>query len=298
MNKAILTVAVGKRRSVYTAPELAGRKYGLFLNRFLFDYSKHVGPGVDIIRYDTIPDGCPDHSEKPYAFKAYALAEVIAMGYTTILWSDASTYPLKPMDKLWRKIEGEGYWFSNNRWRFGQWCSDLALKQFNVDREHALSIPETLGAAYGLDLRFKISREFAEGYIKWVKETNVICGPWDNKNNVASTDSRVLGHRHDQTIISYMTYTLKMQKSCQPKWYCDSGHLTQWDHTVLTNDYNRSGALTPHTYAHATVHGYCWRHKSLGCVVCPREDYENQLAGRTWQGKTPDRQGTHTIVHV
>ena len=302
MNKAILTVAVGKRRDIYTEPEYAGKDYSGFLNRFVYDYTKHCGSGVDVIRYDALPEGCPPHDVKPYAFKAYALAEVIAMGYKTILWSDASTYPRRSMEPLWEKIERDGYWFSNNRFYLGQWCSDNTLQQFGLDRNVALTIPETLGAAYGVNLDHEGARLFASEYIRWVKETDAICGPWTNSDHGASADFRVMGHRHDQTIISFLTHSLNLQKTRQPRtntmscatseWYCDDGHYTQWDKMILTNDYARSSTK----FSQHASWGYCWPHKSLGCLVCAKADYENQVAGRSWQSQTPERRGAYTVV--
>src|ERR1017187_7893989 len=79
-----------------------------------------------------LPYGSPTHQETPYAFKMWALREIM-FDYDSIIWMDASIVPIKPLEPLWEFIEEQGYWFQKIPFEnCGKWTSDAALKPLGI----------------------------------------------------------------------------------------------------------------------------------------------------------------------
>ncbi len=79
---------------------------------------------TSLVWTDTFPAGCPPHRAfgklaapqnrcVPYAFKAFALQDAARI-YDMLIWADACILPIRPLDKLWERIERDGYWFARN----------------------------------------------------------------------------------------------------------------------------------------------------------------------------------------
>ena len=179
---------------------------------------------------DRYPANCPSHLEVPFAFKPLCFLEAKAMGYDLVLWLDASIIALRPIEPLFEKIRREGYLIFKNplNCSVGQWCSDEALQAFPLDREDALKIPELSAAVMGLDLRNELALNFLnqwhakalEGVVfRGVKENGLTQKDYDdikwNKSCRASPDSRVKGHRHDQTAAGIIAHQLEMKLSTE-----------------------------------------------------------------------------------
>ena len=187
---------------------------------------------------DQFPEGSPPQDETPYAFKPFALAEA-SIGFSALLWCDASVVPLRSLVPLWELIETQGYWFSANipygetgrAWTCGEWTCDSALEPLSITREQAFQIPHIIGTAFGLDLRHAIAREFLAEYLRLARDGTAFRGPWNNAGFRASQDPRVLGHRHDQTAASVIAWRLGMKLTTPPVWIVDG--IPPTDETVL-----------------------------------------------------------------
>jgi hypothetical protein len=188
---------------------------------------------------ECLPVGCPSHEEIPYAFKACALQEMIELGYDTLLWIDSSIIPVRPLGSLWELIERQGYWFSENppygmaparSYDCGQWTCDSALPILGL-REELFKVPQVIGTAFGLCLEHSIAQKFQIELLRMAKDGRAFCGPWSNENGQASADKRVLGHRHDQTVMSVLAYRLGMELTKPPQWIVDG--VTPTEETFL-----------------------------------------------------------------
>lgn len=177
-----------------------------------------------------MPSGCPPHSEVPYGFKGYALDAVRRRGADLVLWCDASIKPIRSLEPLWNLIEQQGYWFSANWWPNGAWCSDAALPLLGMTREESMAHMHVAATAFGLNLRSEIGSGFLDDYLRYAKN-GAFCGPWKNDHGKASSDPRVLGHRHDQTAASVICWRRGMTLTQPPKWFAYKGHDTE--ETVL-----------------------------------------------------------------
>lgn len=154
--------------------------------------------------------GCSPHKDVPYGFKAFAFKSVIEKGYDSILWCDSSVWAIKPLDGIFNEIETNGYCMFHNC-NTGPFSSDASLQSFGITREEAFQIPMLMGCCFGLNMTTNICKEFYNRFFEKANDGITFQGSWTNKNNEISNDSRVYGHRHDQTASSIIAHQLGMK---------------------------------------------------------------------------------------
>lgn len=173
------------------------------------------------------PDGCPDHLDVPFAFKPHCFAAAGASGLRNVLWLDATCVVIQPLDEIFERIAGRGYiLFCHRGLKLGQWASDAALAAFRFDRETAMHLPEVNASALGLDLDHPVAAEFLARWRGAADDGTAFRGveepirsaddyqavKW-NRSGRCSSDPRVNGHRHDQTVAGILAYELGMELS-------------------------------------------------------------------------------------
>ncbi len=206
-----MTLAVGEPRFQRGAARLG-------------DSLRHVGFDGRFEAWSTLPPGCPEHLDVPFAFKPYCLAEARAAGAERVLWLDSSCVAVRPLDRVLAQIARDGYLLFRN-WRFiaGEWAGDAALERFGITRDEAMDIPEVNACALGLDFRHRTGVAFFEQWVDEARRATAfrgtdepIAGTDDyeavkfNRGQRVSTDPRVRGHRHDQTVAGLVAYRLGM----------------------------------------------------------------------------------------
>jgi hypothetical protein len=167
---------------------------------------------------DEYPPGCPSHKEQPYAFKFAALEMALVKGYDAVIWCDCSVWFIKDPEDIFRYIEQKGYWIMSQGWQVSTWCSDTALHLLNIKREDYWDVPMISAAMFGLDLRTDIARQVL-GYMRARVRDGSLRGPWRNEHGEASSDKRVLGHRHDQTAMSVVVHKLGLDIEWSPNYF-------------------------------------------------------------------------------
>jgi hypothetical protein len=174
-----------------------------------------------------IPAGWPTHQAKPYAFKAYALAE-LGQNKTvdSLLWCDACILPVRDMEPVWEKIERDGYLFMNNGFSNYEWTADSAyLDLFPEHADIALArmqnrgIKHTVGGFFGLSMRHEIGRSILAEFYR-LAETNAFCGPWKNTPEAPCGPPDVRGHRHDQSALSVLAWRHGCKLTDPPEYFC------------------------------------------------------------------------------
>ncbi len=153
----------------------------------------------DIVTWtDEYPPGSPTHQQVPYAFKYYAFQEVIRRGYDTILWLDASFWPVGDPMEVMNVIDKQGYalWYAG--WSPAEWASDQALVQMGLTRDEAVNYPLVMGGAIGISIHHPVAMKYIKRILAYAKDGKTFPGAWDNKQQQVSKDPRVFGHRHDQ----------------------------------------------------------------------------------------------------
>jgi hypothetical protein len=194
------------------------------------------------------PHGWPSHTEKPYAFKAYALKEAADFGFDQLLWCDACIYPLKSIEPIWQHVAEHGVWLSRNGYNNYEWTADSAYptlfpEWFDVAgnctdwaavREINRAVEHVVATAFAVDVRHPVGKEFMREYFRLASETNAFCGPWINANHGPGD---VRGHRHDQTSASVIAWRLGVSLTNPPRYFAygkvDAEHD---DRTILLAD--------------------------------------------------------------
>lgn len=140
----------------------------------------------------------PSHLENPYAFKVFAFRKARQMGYDQVLWLDSSVYAIKPIDRIFSLIDGDGYVMQEAGHWVGEWCNDETLKYFGITRDQAMRMPMYGNAGLlGLDFTTSIAKLF---FVAWTHAMNdgMFKGSWEN-------------HRHDMTCGSIIANLLNMK---------------------------------------------------------------------------------------
>jgi hypothetical protein len=223
----------------------------------------------------SMPDGCPPQNESPFAFKPFVFADAARNGVDLALWLDASAVVVRPLDELFAEIEAQGYLlFANGRHRVGAWASDLALAELDVGRDEAMGMPEVNAAAIGLDLGHPVARRFLATWLEEARKGVAFRGvaepirsgadyfdvKWNHRGRVSS-DPRVRGHRHDQTVAGIIAAREGLRLTA--RWLESStGGLPTGADTIVLID--RDGARSP---AARAVAGFVRRHPSLAALV-------------------------------
>lgn len=171
--------------------------------------------------YTEYPTDCPTHEKSPFAFKFYCINECLKMGYKQILWLDSSVIVKNSLEDVFNFINQYGYFFVMNGHNIGAYCHDKALKTLGITREQSFQIPSLQGTNFGLNFENDSAIIFLKKMFEYANDNITFVGPHNNNNNYASTDNRVLGHRHEQTAMSVVSIKLGMNKWAvnETKWF-------------------------------------------------------------------------------
>jgi len=143
--------------------------------------------------------GSPTHAECGYGFKLYSLLKARDLGYTKLLWVDSSVWPVKDIQPVFDHIQADGIFLLRGGNHLGEWSSDASLAEFSLSRDKAMAVPEATAALIGLDLDQAIGQTFL---YELAEHIHLFHGATTNEHRQVSEDSRVKGHRNDQTVIS------------------------------------------------------------------------------------------------
>jgi hypothetical protein len=218
--RAVVTVGFGTRPDVGKPGEqdIIGTPFHEKLVRLKASFEKY-SRDTRVIVYPQLPNGCPEHMDRPYAFKAYALCEARNFGYDQLIWADSSVYAVHDIELLWELIDARGYFLvRNGSGSCGEWTADSALEPLGITRREAFDIPQIAATCFGLNMNSPIAASFLSEYFRLASQTNAFSGPWVNDKLQASGNLRVRGHRHDQTAASVIAWRLGMKLSPGPIW--------------------------------------------------------------------------------
>ncbi len=162
--------------------------------------------------------GAPSHKIDPYAFKCYGFQRAYDIGYTQVLWVDASVYAVKPVEPIFEYMEKHGHICQEAGHMAGTWSNDRCLEYFNLTRDEALEIVMIGNAGFlGLDLNAMRSGQFLNRWMQASKES-IFRGKWSNDLLTESQDPRCKGHRHDMSCSSIIANQLSMEHVKGNQW--------------------------------------------------------------------------------
>lgn len=172
--------------------------------------------GGRLLYKNEYPPECPPVSTHCYSMKPFALKEA-SKKYRYLVWVDAAAWPIAPVDPVFEKISEDGYLFFFNGYPVGEWCRDSALPKLGLTRDESFEIHEIAGSFYGLDMAYEPSKIFLDQFVSYGKESDLFADdPRKNDKGQCSSDPRVHGHRHDQTVASVIIHRLGMKPTHCP----------------------------------------------------------------------------------
>ena len=194
---------------------------------------KEFNPYIDTFAFhDESEIGSPLHKDAPYAFKPYAVDFVRRKGYDVVIWCDSCLRAVSTLDGLVNDISARGVYLQRDGLNCGQWANDAALQYFNVTRDQSMKIESIYAQCMGFDFRTKMSYDFLSMWLG-AAQAGIFKGRWNNDEKTESEDSRVKGHRHDQTSAELISHHLRIIKgpiiahddpTRSPRYF------TTWDH--------------------------------------------------------------------
>ena len=208
----------------------------------------HVSPGIEIQAHvNVLPFGAPanvveeQYDYTAYCAKPFALAHARNTGADVAILLDASFFPIRNIHPLVDYIAQTGYYLCRNGYSVGEWASDRSLDRMNVSRNAAWSMEEVSSYCVGLNFADGRCTELLHRWCGYASDRLTFPGPhtslWHDGRNkgFVSLDSRVRGHRHDQTSLSIVAHRLGMNKLCnRPRLTSYRGSETE--ETVLVNE--------------------------------------------------------------
>lgn len=205
-----------------------GPKYCRYQDRLLSTLKSVGYTGSLKIWRDRLPKGSPPHEQDPYAFKLFAIDEAIKEGYEILFWCDSGVWFQKHPEPFFDIIQNVGYHFIIGGDQLGNWCSDFSLDLFNITREKVFENKWQLigGTIYGFNITNPTTQLFLK---KWKEyfEIGAFRGSYINNciklpdevrqkkgmkpSGFVSSHPKCFGHRHDETIGSFLVYQLNMK---------------------------------------------------------------------------------------
>lgn len=239
MKIGICTIAIG---GIY--PLLASR----MIERFA-----QCSPGYDVTAWvNCTPPGTPQmivdgYDYTPYCAKPFAMHELRQQGFDIAILLDAAFFPVKDIRPLVEHIGQVGYYFCDNEFKVGEWCSDACAEEFGVTREALWKMNEISTYCVGMNFNIGASLQLLAQWKSAAYNPRMFPGPHTAGNSgrnhgFVSSDSSVRGHRHDQSCLSIIAHQFGMQELVKrPKltgyaareW--NEHHLPPTEETVLVN---------------------------------------------------------------
>lgn len=238
-------------------------RYSVGALRLAAEFSRGTMHEGDVMEWsmNKLPEGSPAHERKPYAFKAFALAQALQKHGPDclLLWCDACILPIRDMTPLWERIERDGYWMSRNGYSNYEWTADSAYPDlFNwsvgsntleQQRKVNRDIEHVVATSFGLNMAHPKGQAFLTEYLRLARDTQAFCGPWMNSNYSVDGGPTgivnpprlapcgppdVRGHRHDQTAASVIAWRLGFELTSAPNIFAYKGRESE--NTILIAD--------------------------------------------------------------
>lgn len=190
---------------------------------------KEHSPGIDFVGWRGCYPPGPTHQEAPFAFKSTALAEVIKMGYESIIWADCSCWVVRPVEPMFDHLEEVGHIFLDDGWKLGQWSSDWCLAHYGLTRNEAMDLQATTAMCWGVTVHgaFEWIRDFIvdcqkpeliHGSLRNLPGQRMIDPHSGYDCGVISADPRCRGHAREQTIMGHLAHRYGKAYTKPPMW--------------------------------------------------------------------------------
>lgn len=187
-----------------------GQKYGLGLKRLSESLDANEFLDSKVILREYMED-CPSHQQIPYGFKPWSMNWAREEGYDQAFWMDSACVVVKPLDPLWRRLEKQGHIFQYSPNRTWEWCSDACAEKMGISQAKLSGLcPSLWACVMGMDFRNDRTNEFLDKWLAYSRDGVCFYGDFTNENGQVSSNPRVKGHRHDQTVACILSFELGM----------------------------------------------------------------------------------------
>jgi hypothetical protein len=167
---------------------------------------------TDYFWLNELPPHCPSHQQSPYAFKYFALEHARTNKHRLGWWLDSSLVMVGSHDRIFQHARAHGIYLSRFRsYTVGQYTSDEALDKLKLSRDEAMTIPMVDANTILLDFNHPAANQLLQTMLDFAVTPGLFAGPWTNEHNAISSDLRVLGHRHDQSVLSVVAHRMKLE---------------------------------------------------------------------------------------
>lgn len=199
-----------------------------------------IGYTEDYYAFNSSTDiNSPTHEDVPYAFKCCAIKKVVDMGYDIVIWMDSPVYAIKDITHFIQFIsDSEGVvLFDNLGYTIGDYTSDRCLELNGWRRDESFEHQMIMACLMAFDMRKQKAKDFIKRYYESHKINGMYEGDWFNYANQVSTDNRVNGHRHDQSVASIIAADMGI-KPLHPHstffaYFGNPGHLPHAESVCL-----------------------------------------------------------------
>jgi hypothetical protein len=204
-----------KRTCIITCATHSGRENYYAKIPGLIDSVKTVGLDADIIVYSpdaagsysgviytaSYPPESPPHEAVPYGFKPYAFAQAIKDGYEQIIWMDSSVRLIRHPKKLldYAGTNGFAVW-DNLGHPLSRWIADSTANQLKIRPEELAICPQIMACVIVADVTHEHTQYILKEWIEYSKDGISFQGAG------GSTRPEHCGHRHDQSVLSYLLW--------------------------------------------------------------------------------------------
>jgi hypothetical protein len=158
--------------------------------------------------------GAPSHEDVHYGFKPYSILAAKNAGFDLVLWLDTSMRATSNLQPAFDCMMADGLYLWQCDGIVGEWSSDKCLESFGVTRESAMNIRECGSGAIGFNFNHWTGLSFFNNVMQHLADFQA---DWTNDQGQVSTDPRVKGHRHDQTVISLVRHQMGLDVMHQRK---------------------------------------------------------------------------------
>ena len=184
-----------------------GEWYAAGQARMVASLRAHGYRGETLLWRDALPPGCPTHEITPYAFKVWAIQHARAQGFQRVAWLDSSIVAVNSLTPIANWLRTQPVFIhAQPATMVGNWASDDSIQWLRIEREQAMLIHSLDASVLFFDFtRPSASRVFERWHAAALAGTP-FRGSHRNDLGQVSADPRVLGHRHDQTILSIIAW--------------------------------------------------------------------------------------------
>ena len=158
-----------------------------------------TGSPIPWMLWKDYPAGSYKHEMVPYYFKIQAFEIAREMGFTHVLWVDASLWAVRSSMQIFDIINDAGIYAFSSGYNLAQSVSDRALDAASMTRDSAEGFTEFATGCVGFNFN---NESGLKVYNLWREYMDAGMSKGSREHAGQSSDPRFLHHRQDQSCFS------------------------------------------------------------------------------------------------